>query len=300
MSSRRRSDLIVLIVILGSVVALVLVLAGSWGPFHSVEETVGFGERVGLVDVVGPIYDARNWVNEIDDFRENDRIKAIVIRFDSPGGAVAASQELYEAVKRARDEKPVIASMGNVAASGAYYASLGADSIVANPGTTTGSIGVIMELLLVEGLFEKVGLQTEVVKSGEYKDAGNPSRQLTEAERRYFQGYIDDAFREFVDVVIDERGLERAAVESVADGRVFTGTQAVEHGLVDILGDQYLAVRLAAQMAGIEGEPILVRPYRRSELDWVDLLLDNMLGRATERVQGHSSFKYLWKAESTR
>jgi protease IV len=298
---RRRTDLVIAVIFLGSIIGLVLIVAGSWNPFDNVEDGVSFsGNRVGLIDILGPIYDARQWVNEIDDFRENDRIKAIVIRLDSPGGAVAASQELYEAVKRAAAEKPVVASMGNVAASGAYYTALGADSIVANPGTTTGSIGVIMEILLMEELFEKLGLDAEVVKSGVFKDAGNPTRQMTTPERQYFQSYIDDAYAEFVNVVEQERTLDREKVLEVADGRVFTGTQALEHGLVDILGDQYLAIHLAAQMAGIEEEPTVVRPYRRSEVDWLDLILGKVIGRGNTSVHGQGLFQYLWKAEFNR
>jgi len=298
---RRRTDLIIALVFLFSIVGLVLIVAGSWDPFSSNDGGVSLsGDRVGLIEIYGPIYNAQNCITEIDDFRENNRIKAIVIRFDSPGGAVAASQELYEAVKRAAAEKPVVASMGNVAASGAYYAALGADSIVANPGTTTGSIGVIMELLLMEALFEKLGLDAETVKSGEFKDAGNPTRQMTDKERDYFQSYIDDAYAEFVNVVEQERELEREKVIEVADGRVFTGTQAVEHGLVDIIGDQYLAIHLAAQMAGIDDEPAIVRPYRRTELDWLDLLFGKMVGHVAEHVHSQGLFQYMWKAEFNR
>ncbi|GBE29322.1 putative signal peptide peptidase SppA [bacterium BMS3Bbin04] len=279
---------------------MVLIIAGGWSPLDG-EAGVGLSpNRVGLIEVFGPIYNAQGWVDEIDDYRENSKIKAIVIRFDSPGGAVAASQELYEAMKRARLEKPVIASMGNVAASGAYYAALGADSIVANPGTTTGSIGVIMELMMMDELLSKLGLESEVVKSGEFKDAGSPTRPITMEERRYFQSYIDDAYAEFVDVVEQERGLDSLKVVEIADGRVFTGTQALEHGLVDILGDQYLATHLAAQMAGIEGEPSIVRPYRKTKLDLVDILLGQVVSGVENTIHGQGFFQYMWKAEFTR
>ncbi|MBS1261789.1 MAG: putative signal peptide peptidase SppA [Calditrichaeota bacterium] len=297
---RRRTDLIFALVLIGGLIVAIVLIAGSLSTFTGIEQGVPLGDHVGVVDVIGPIYDARSWVGEIDDYRESSRIKAIVVRFDSPGGAVAASQELYEAVKRARDEKPVVVSMGNVAASGAYYASLGADTIVANPGTTTGSIGVIMELLVLEDLMDKLGLESEVVKSGVFKDAGNPTRPLTGEERDYFQNYIDDAYAEFVSVVAKERELEEAAVRAVSDGRVFTGSQAAELGLVDVLGDQYLAVRIAADMAGIDGDPSVVKPRRQKDIDWIDWLLDSFLDRAGDRVVSDGLFQYRWKAELAR
>lgn len=297
MSRARRGDLIVALILIGGLIVLALVLAGTFNVGGTTEGGFSTGPKVGLIDIIGPIYDARDWVEEIDEFRERDNIKAIVIRLDSPGGAVAASQELYEAIRRARDEKPVVASMGNVAASGAYYAALGADSIVANPGSTTGSIGVIMELLVLRELMDTIGIESEVIKSGDLKDAGNPARPLTNRERDYFQDYIDNAYAEFVEVVGLERGLSPERTEDLADGRVFTGRQALEAGLVDILGDQYLAVQLSAQMAGIQEEPVIVRPIRRSDTDWVDLLLGRVIGRTTDRIKAHALFQYRWNAE---
>ncbi len=231
------------------------------------------GEKIALIKLLGPIYSSGNIVNQFKRFGKNDEIKAIVFRVDSPGGGVAASQEIYNAVRRVCDTgKPVVVSMGSVAASGGYYVSCGADSIVANPGTTTGSIGVIAEFVNLEGLFHKIGIEYETVKSGEFKDTGSPHRGILPAERRYLQGWINDAYEQFVSVVMKERGLSRKQVIALADGRVYTGKQAKELGLVDELGDLDDAIALAADMAKIKGEPAVIQ-LRRREISLFDLLL---------------------------
>lgn len=297
----RRSDLILALLILGSLLILVLVLSGGSKDGEDwMEEVSGTGERIGLVEITEPIWDARKWVEDIDRFRRNDQIKGILVRLDSPGGVTGASQELYEALKRARAEKPVIASMGNIATSGAYYAALGADSIVANPSSTTGSIGVIIEFTQFRELMEKIGVQSEVVKSGKFKDSGTPARELTPEERAYFQEYIDDAFDQFVQIVATERRLDEAVVRRLADGRVYTGRQAKENGLVDILGDQYHATQVLAGMAQIDGNPTVVRPPRSRTYEWMDLLLENAADKVFNRLEGRGVFQYRWKPETVR
>lgn len=254
---KRLTETQTLLIILAVIVIFVFLLTSNGSRSTGVEEDrfVTRGPGVGLIEIVGPIYDSRKWCGQLDQFRLNNQVKSIVVRVESPGGGVAASQELYEAIRRAREVKPVIVSMGGVAASGGYYCSLGADTIMANPGTTTGSIGVLIELPMFHELMDKIGVDAELIKSGEFKASGSPFRELTERERKYFQGYVDDAYEQFIETVAQERGLDLRDVRSVADGRVFTGKQAQDLGLVDLLGDFHAALELASRLGGLEGEP---------------------------------------------
>ncbi len=221
-------------------------------------------DRIGLIRVEGTILDARETVDELKRFGKNSLVKAIVLRIDSPGGGVVPSQEIHDAVKRIRTDhqKKVVASMGTVAASGGYYIAAATDRILANPGTLTGSIGVIMELANLEGLFKKVGVKSIVVKSGRYKDLGSPFREMGEGDRRILQAVMDDVHRQFIHAVAEGRSLPVKEVRPLADGRIFTGRQAKEMGLVDELGNLHDAIRLAAKLGGIEGEPKVVEPRK--------------------------------------
>jgi protease-4 len=222
-------------------------------------------DRIALIRVEGVILDSQTTVGELKRFSENPSVKAIVLRIDSPGGGVVPSQEIYDAVKRARtkNNKAVIASMGSVAASGGYYIAAATDRIVANPGTLTGSIGVIMETANVEGLLQKIGVEGVVIKSGKYKDVGSPLRKMSEEERGLLQAVMDDVHKQFIEAVAEGRAIELADAQALADGRIFTGRQAKEAKLVDELGDLEDAIQLAADVVGIEGEPKVVEPRRR-------------------------------------
>ncbi len=263
--------------------ALILILVVLFGAFGSISQegltTISpGGQKVALVELTGVIYDSRQIVRQFKLYGDNPSIKAIVFRINSPGGGVAASQEIYEAVKKVRDSgKPVVVSMGSVAASGGYYVACGADSIVANPGTTTGSIGVILETTNVSELMKKLGISVNVVKSGKFKDIGSPFRKMTPAEKAYLQEYIDNAYGQFVNVVSTERHIPIEKVKSFADGRIFTGEQAKKLGLVDVLGTYDDAISLAAKMAGIQGKPALVK-MRRRKLSLFDLLFSDVQG----------------------
>jgi len=225
--------------------------------------------RVGLVDVIGAIEESEPVVDQLDRMERDSSVRAVVVRLDSPGGGVAASQEIYEAVRRVRDAgKPVVASLGGVAASGAYYVACAADSIVSNPGTLTGSIGVIMTFPNTEELFRKVGLRFDVVKTGKFKDIGSMSRPMTDDERRLLQEVLGNVYEQFVDAISEGRGLDRAEILPLADGRIFSGDQALEYGFVDRMGDLDDSIRLAARMAGIEGRPSVVRKERRRVSVW--------------------------------
>ncbi len=251
-------------------------------------------DRIALVRVEGVILDSQTTIGELKRFSENPSVKAIVIRIDSPGGGVVPSQEIYDAVKRIRSKnnKAVIASMGSVAASGGYYIAAATDRIVANPGTLTGSIGVIMETANVEGLLQKIGVEGVVIKSGKYKDVGSPLRKMSADERGLLQAVMDDVHKQFIEAVAEGRSLELRAAQALADGRIFTGRQAKEAKLVDELGDLEDAIQLAAEVVGIEGEPKVVEPRRRFSLREI---LDSKLGMMFPKLdmQPGVSLKYL-------
>ncbi len=254
-----------------------------------------YGARVGLVRIEGLIADARVVVDDLDTMADDPGIRAIVLRLDSPGGGVAASQEMYEKLVEIRDGGlPVVASMGSVAASGAYYVACPADSVLANPGTLTGSIGVIMSFTIMEELFEKIGLSFETIKSGEFKDTGTWSRTLTEKERELLQTTIDDIHDQFVETVALERDMSIDEVRAVADGRIMSGRQALAAGLVDGLGTLEDAIAVAGRMGGIEGAPRVQEPVRRRQLTLWDMLA-GAASRALERPASNLGAQYLYR-----
>ncbi|MGC3975338.1 MAG: signal peptide peptidase SppA [Nitrospira sp.] len=222
-------------------------------------------DRVALIRIEGVILDAQATISELKHYSENPLVKAIVLRIDSPGGGVVPSQEIHDAVKRVKNKsnKAVIASMGTVAASGGYYIAAATDRIIANPGSLTGSIGVIMEMANFEGLMKKVGVEGVVIKSGRFKDVGSPLRKMSDEERKLLQSVMDDVHQQFIQAVADGRSLEVADVEPLADGRIYTGRQAKEARLIDELGDLDDAIHIAADIAGMEGEPKVVEPRKR-------------------------------------
>jgi protease IV len=223
-----------------------------------------FGPRVAIVELEGVIIEIDDVVRELKAHRENPSIRAVVMRINSPGGVVAPTQELHDAVLRLRQAgKPVVASLGAVAASGGYYVAVACDQIYANPGTLTGSIGVIMQLANLEQLMKKVGVDYVVVKAGQFKDIGNISRAMTPDERRVMQALLDDVHGQFIGAVATGRKLPREDVVRFADGRVFSGTQAKELRMVDALGGLEDAVLAAAKLAGIPTPPTVVLPRRR-------------------------------------
>ena len=251
------------------------------------------GERVAIIRIEGVIMDSRETIEELRRFRDNPSIKAVVLRIDSPGGGVVPSQEIHTEVLKARKggRLKVVASMGNLAASGGYYIAAATDKIVANPGTLTGSIGVIMELANVQGLLEKVGVQSVVIKSGRYKDLASPFRAMSKEDRVLLQRVLDDVHDQFIQAVAVGRALNVEEVRPLADGRIFTGRQARTAKLVDELGDLQDAIKLAARMVGIEGEPRVVEPRKRFSLR--DLLENSFLGRVAPVMPSGINLKYL-------
>jgi protease IV len=227
-------------------------------------ELFGAREAVGVIELKGLIATPEETIRQLTEFRRNNTIKAIVLRIDSPGGAVGASQEIYAEVRRTNEIKPVVVSMASVAASGGLYAALGAERILANPGTLTGSIGVIIKFVNLRELFEKIGYQSEVIKSGRLKDIGSPDRPLLPEERQMLQEVIDSVHRQFIGAVAESRGLPEQLVAGLADGRIFSGEKAKELGLIDQLGNFTDAVNLASELGGIKTEPPpLIYPVER-------------------------------------
>lgn len=221
--------------------------------------------KIGVVELKGLITSPEKAIKELTSFRKDHRIAAIVLRIDSPGGAVGASQEIFEEVKRTRQTKPVVASMGSVAASGGYYAALGADKIMASRGTLTGSIGVIIKFANLSEIFNKIGYKSEVVKSGAMKDIGATNRTMTPQERQLVQGIIDNVQEQFVQAVSASRTLPVEKVRKLADGRIYSGEQALTAGLIDQFGNFNDAVMLAAQLGGLkETLPDLIYPAEKN------------------------------------
>lgn len=229
------------------------------------------GPKVAVVEVEGIIVDGGAAVRELREHADNSSVKAVVLRVNSPGGVVAPTQEIFAAIQRVRKGgKPVIASLGAVAASGGYYVATAADRIYASPGTLTGSIGVVMQMANIEGLLKKVGVEYVVVKAGSYKDVGNLARRMSPEERKMLQALLDDVYSQFVDAVAEGRGLERKEVLAFADGRIYSGQQALALKMVDEMGGFEDAVEAAGKLANIPGRPRLV--YPRKKFSFKDLL----------------------------
>lgn len=227
----------------------------------------GSSAKIAVVDLSGTILSSQEIVSTLQTLAENSSVKVILLRVDSPGGGVAASQEIYEEVKSIRDSvKPVVVSMGALAASGGYYVSCGATRIVANPGTITGSIGVIATFPNFNKLMDKIGLQMNVIKSGKYKDSGSPFRPETKEDEDIFQGVVDNTYQQFLDVVSKERKLSIENLKKFADGRIFTGEQALKLGLIDTLGSFEDAIKIAAKLGGIKGTPVVIEARKHRTL----------------------------------
>ncbi|MDI6739560.1 MAG: signal peptide peptidase SppA [Candidatus Edwardsbacteria bacterium] len=262
MASGKKTLFIVLIAV-GLIGFMVMLAAAVLASLGDSGMDFSYGKSVAIVEVRGVIDVSDGIVRLINKYCDNSSVKAIVLRVDSPGGGVAASQEIYEALRKAKARKPVVCSMAEVAASGGYYISCVCDSIVANPGTLTGSIGVIMEFPVAEELMKKIGLKFEVLKAGDSKDIGSPFRQMKPEERVLLQDMINDVHAQFIQAVADGRKMPFDSVKQLADGRVFSGRQALARRLVDRLGTLDDAVDLAAKMTGITGKPRITKERRR-------------------------------------
>jgi len=294
-----RRDVIIGTIIAGSFLMFVAVmLLAFWGVSSGDEQVFGgFGDRIAVVEVAGQISSSRSVVAQLRRWSEAGNVPVILLRVDSPGGGVAASQEIHEEILRVRAKgKKVVASMGTVAASGGLYVAVACDTIVANPGTLTGSIGVIFQYPTFEGLLDKVGIRYETVKSGPYKDVGNLGRTMTPSDSAHLQSIIDDTYDQFVEAVAEGRGMTKDEVKVFADGRIFTGRQAKELHIIDELGDYHDALDIAAEMAGMAKPPKTVKEEPRKRTGLVDFLgrsfVEWMMGQSSDWEYSEPSLQY--------
>lgn len=300
--ARRRDVIIGVIIAVGGLMAIgmfALMMFGMAASSGGFEFGSMGGNGIGVIEVSGPIDDemARQVIRQLERFTDNSSVEAIVVHVNSPGGGVAPSQEIYDAILRARDEKPVVISMASVAASGGYYIACAGDRIIANPGTLTGSIGVIFQFHTFQDLMGKVGIGTETIKSGELKDVGSYSRPMTDKEREMLNSVVQSTYEQFVEVVASSREKDKAEIYPLADGSVYTGLQAYNLGLIDTLGGLHEAVNLAADLAEITGEPTVIRPTYREKVSIFDLLgetLSKVNEAVDQRVSG-PSLLYLYQ-----
>lgn len=255
------------------------------------QKNMPLGERVALIRVEGPIFDSKDTIDELKEHLKDSSIKAIILRIDSPGGAVAPSQEIYEEVRKAVTKKKIVVSMGSVAASGGYYIASPATRIVANPGTLTGSIGVIMEIPNFAGLMNKLGIKSEVVKSGRHKDIASVFRGIKKEDREILQNVLDNVHDQFILAVAEGRKMLLEDVRKIADGRIFTGEQALKAGLIDEIGNLEDAVKIAGKLSGIKGEPEVVS--KKERFSFTDLLKGSIPKELTDVVPS-VRIKYLF------
>lgn len=245
-------------------------------------------EKVGIIPVEGIIGDSEELIEQINEFADDRGIRAVVLRIDSPGGGVVPSQEIYQAVRELKKKKKVVASMGSVAASGGYLIAAAADRIVANPGSITGSISTVMHYANVEELLKKVGVRSAVVKSGKFKDIGSPTREMTAEERSLIQAIVDDIYDQFVRTIAENRKLPLQKIFELADGRIFSGRQAKDLGLVDELGGLQDAVLLAGKLSGMEGSPEVVHGMKK-KTTLLRYLMGSMTSAVVEEIKGKAA-----------
>ncbi len=256
------------------------------------------GEGIGVLQIEGTIDDSRDILSELKRFKEAPWIRAIVVRIDSPGGAVAPTQEIFDELQKTRKGKPLIASMGGMATSGGYYIASACHKIVANPGTLTGSIGVIMQLSNVEELMKKIGVKGYNIKSAVNKDVGSPFQALSPEGQAILQSLVDNVHEQFVSAVAEGRGMEEAKVRKLADGRVYSGAQAKDLGLVDHLGNLEYAIELAAKRVGLEESPTVYYSHRIQEVWWEKLFFSVTGARWPSREK--PGLRYEWSPSLLR
>ena len=292
---------------ISATVALVLALTGSGRDRGRIAGAAFSKDKVAVIELAGIMtsshnvgsraVSARKIIAQLEKYRDDDSVKAIVLRVDTPGGTVVAAQEIHGELMRLRagSGKKIVVSMGDLAASGGYYVACAADRVFASPGTLTGSIGVIMQFPNYQGLFGKIGLGTNTIKSGEFKDVGNGAREMSDRDRRLLQGLVDDVYSQFVEAVAAGRRMSPEQVRPLADGRVFSGRQAQQLGLVDELGDLDAAIAAAGKLAGIEGKPEVIRESpRRGIWELIDARMDGIFPSALSQ-DTQARLLYLWQ-----
>ncbi|MFH1091509.1 MAG: signal peptide peptidase SppA [Pseudomonadota bacterium] len=279
------------------ILILILGLAaggGLVGVFTLSAADLIWGESIGVVEIKGVIQESEPIIRTLINFSRSKNVKAIILRIDTPGGGVAATQEIYKEIIRAREKKKIIASLGSMATSGGLYVAAAADRVMANPATVTGSIGVIMQLVNVENLLEKVGVRSVVIKSGPYKDMGSITRTMKEEEKKLLLDVVNQLHHQFVRDLAKARHLEEGKVSALADGRIFTGEEAIHLGLVDELGNFRDAVDAAKKLAGLKGSPKLIYPRKRDSLLKELLFNRGPLKLIPEWMDKPLSFQYIY------
>ena len=273
------------------IIALVVAFLFIFGRFF-VKGGDRIGDKVAIVTIEGTITESEKIISQIHQHRDNASVKALVLRIDSPGGGVAPVQEIFGELKKL--DKPIVASMGNAAASGGYYLACAAEQIYANPGTLTGSIGAVMQFVKLKDLYQKIGVEYRVVKSGKHKDIGNPQREMTIEEQKLLQATIDDVRSQFIDAIFQSRHqkISREEIEILADGRIFSGQQAFKHKLVDELGSLPDAILGAGQLGQISGQPKTIQIKQKTS--FLEQLLDirSWLSQAESTILPPTSFRY--------
>lgn len=280
--SRIKKTILILVII----VLLVFIGAFSIGVVGR-----GFGDRIGVVEIEGVITQSGDTMADIVRFREDDSIRGVIIRINSPGGSVGPTQEIYREVRKLRDKKKVFVSMGGICASGGYYIASAGEKIYASPSTITGSIGVIMEQTVVEDLLKKIGIQPNVLKAGEYKDVGSPFRKMTDEERAYLNRILTGIHDQFIADVAAGRGMAIESAKKLSDGRIYTGTQAKEVKLVDTIGTFYDCRDDLKKTLNIKGKPVLV--YGKKPFSFVKWLFSSLANEIISQTAS-SPFKFLF------
>ena len=284
----RRHPVILGICILLFIGIVFFVLLYALGLFKGAGSSLSLREKIGVVQIEGVIADSREIVDQIDELSNDDAIRAVVLRIDSPGGGVAPSQEIYQAVNELRKKKRVVASMGSVAASGGYLIATATERIVANPGTITGSISAVMHFADVQELMKKVGVRSSVVKSGKFKDIGSPAREMTTEERQLIQGIVDDIYDQFVQTISENRKIPLEKINEIADGRIFSGRQALNLKLVDELGGLQDSILLAGRLSGIKGKPDVIYATKK-KTSFLKYIMENMASVVSGEIRRNSS-----------
>jgi protease-4 len=294
MPKKKKHPILSVLVILG----VIILVMGSFMMFlikmFSTPSAFSLGSKIAVIPIQGTIVNSHPIISELVRFKKDGSIKAIILRIDSPGGGVGATQEIYQEVRKTIQTKKVVVSMGGVAASGGYYIASAANKIVANPGTITGSIGVLIEFIRLEDLMTKIGIDFEIIKSGEFKDIGSPHRKLTDRDMEIINDLITDIQNQFVKDVAVGRNLTIKQVRDIADGRVFSGAKAKKLGLVDALGNFQDSVDLTKEMAGIKGEPNLIYARKSKPSLW-ELIFESAIHAFENQIQdAYAPLEYRW------
>ncbi len=291
-----KQNFVLVSVLLGAgflmIFALIFVLMLS---FMGVEADFSGGDGIGVLEIKGVIQDSTKPLNDLNAFLHDDRVKAVLVRLDSPGGAVGPSQEIYGELLRVRKTKPVVASFGSVAASGAYYIACGADRIFTSPGTLTGSIGVILESAYMEELMRFLKIEPRMYKAGEHKDMLNPFRRATEKEEELVRDMLNDVHDQFVTAVSESRGIAKENLAELTDGRILTGRQALNAKLVDELGNFRDAVDYLAKAHGLGDDPKLIYPPKET-FGYLERLMESAMQGVRDGVrdEARSALQYRW------